>query len=219
MRLEPSQFWQFSLSHYAQAGVQSNLLYLQDNWQGNINALLLCHWLDQQSLALSAVDWIALFQSITKTDPILQAHRQYRKQQKGIVPLAKYQTLLTQELNLEQRQQAQLVAVLSLPLTPQPAQNAWQYLKHLAKIPSVTLGTSFMQIPWQSLDTETLNNLIEHFVLREGTDYGEQERTLEEKVAQVREQLKQGEAVLFFSELHESVDIKRRSDLKIADLA
>ena len=35
-----------------------------------------------------------------------------------------------------------------------------------------------MIIPWQELSTETLDNLIESFVLREGTDYGMQEKTL-----------------------------------------
>lgn len=29
-----------------------------------------------------------------------------------------------------------------------------------------------MLIPWQDLSPETLENLIESFVLREGTDYG-----------------------------------------------
>ena len=32
-----------------------------------------------------------------------------------------------------------------------------------------------MLIPWQDLSPETLENLIESFVLREGTDYGEHE--------------------------------------------
>ncbi|MDU3718311.1 MAG: YheU family protein, partial [Klebsiella michiganensis] len=40
-----------------------------------------------------------------------------------------------------------------------------------------------MIIPWQDLDPETLDNLIESFVLREGTDYGEHERSLTDKVA------------------------------------
>ncbi|MCX2957923.1 MAG: YheU family protein, partial [Serratia symbiotica] len=29
-----------------------------------------------------------------------------------------------------------------------------------------------MIIPWQELETATLNSLLESFVLREGTDYG-----------------------------------------------
>ena len=70
-----------------------------------------------------------------------------------------------------------------------------------------------MIIAWQDINPETLTNLIEHFILREGTDYGEQERTLEEKVDQVREQLKQGQACVVYSELHETIDIKLTHDL------
>lgn len=51
-----------------------------------------------------------------------------------------------------------------------------------------------MIIPRQDLDPETLDNLIESFVLREGTDYGEYERSLADKVADVKQQLKRGEA-------------------------
>ncbi|EXU76515.1 MULTISPECIES: YheU family protein [Erwinia] len=70
-----------------------------------------------------------------------------------------------------------------------------------------------MIIPWQELETETLNNLIESFVLREGTDYGEHERSLAQKVEDVRRQLSHGEAVLVWSELHETVNIMRRNQL------
>ena len=68
-----------------------------------------------------------------------------------------------------------------------------------------------MIIPWKDLDNETLDNLIEFFVLREGTDYGEQERSLKQKVDDVRRQLHSGEVVLVWSELHESVNIMPRS--------
>ena len=64
-----------------------------------------------------------------------------------------------------------------------------------------------MRIPWQELDAETLNNLLESVVLREGTDYGEQELSFNAKVEQLRERLKRGDAVIVYSELHESVDI------------
>jgi hypothetical protein len=64
-----------------------------------------------------------------------------------------------------------------------------------------------MQIPWQQVDPETLTNLIEMFVLREGTDYGDEEKSLAEKVEDVRRQLRSGEAVLVWSELHETVNI------------
>lgn len=64
-----------------------------------------------------------------------------------------------------------------------------------------------MIIPWQDLEGTTLDNLIESFVLREGTDYGEQEMSLTDKVEQVKAQLRSGIAVIVYSELHETVDI------------
>lgn len=71
-----------------------------------------------------------------------------------------------------------------------------------------------MLIPWQELDAETLNNLIEHFVLREGTDYGTEEISLADKVAHVQQQLQRDEAVIVFSELHETVNIMPRHELQ-----
>ncbi|MGU3415222.1 YheU family protein [Enterobacteriaceae bacterium C23F] len=68
-----------------------------------------------------------------------------------------------------------------------------------------------MIIPWQDLAPETLDNLIESFVLREGTDYGEHERSLEDKVADVKQQLQRGDVVLVWSELHETVNIMPRT--------
>ncbi|KJY74235.1 YheU family protein [Vibrio nigripulchritudo] len=65
-----------------------------------------------------------------------------------------------------------------------------------------------MIVPWEQIDTDTLTNLIKEFVLREGTDYGESEISLDEKVEHVRTQLQSGQAVVVFSELHETVDIQ-----------
>ncbi|MEQ9878000.1 YheU family protein [Pectobacterium aroidearum] len=67
-----------------------------------------------------------------------------------------------------------------------------------------------MIIPWQQLDPETLDNIIESFVLREGTDYGEQEWSLAQKVEDIRRQLQSGEVVLVWSELHETLNIMPR---------
>ena len=68
-----------------------------------------------------------------------------------------------------------------------------------------------MIIPWQDLSPDTLDNLIESFVLREGTDYGEHERSLEQNVNDVKRQLKSGDVVLVWSELHETVNIMPRN--------
>ncbi|HFD4029142.1 YheU family protein [Vibrio parahaemolyticus] len=68
-----------------------------------------------------------------------------------------------------------------------------------------------MIIPWQDIAPETLENLIREFVLREGTDYGAVEISLQNKIDQVTTQLEKGEAVIVFSELHETVDIQLKA--------
>ena len=56
-------------------------------------------------------------------------------------------------------------------------------------------------IPWRELSSEALNRLIEEFVSREGTEYGEQEVSLASKVREVISQLESGTvAVVFESE-------------------
>ncbi|TOB72458.1 YheU family protein [Vibrio parahaemolyticus] len=68
-----------------------------------------------------------------------------------------------------------------------------------------------MIIPWQDIAPETLENLIREFVLREGTDYGAVEISLQNKIDQVKTQLEKGEAVIVFSKLHETVDIQLKA--------
>jgi uncharacterized protein YheU (UPF0270 family) len=64
-----------------------------------------------------------------------------------------------------------------------------------------------MLIPWQQLNTETLYRLIESYVLREGTDYGDEEVPLADKTQAVLAQIQQGQVLILYSELHESVDL------------
>lgn len=47
----------------------------------------------------------------------------------------------------------------------------------------------------------------ESVVLREGTDYGEHEKSLSDKVADLYTQLKNGDIVIVWSELHETLNI------------
>jgi uncharacterized protein YheU (UPF0270 family) len=68
-----------------------------------------------------------------------------------------------------------------------------------------------MIIPITDLTEETLLNIIEGFVLREGTEYGEADVSLEEKVQQVLAQLTLGDVLLVYSELHETVNINLMS--------
>jgi uncharacterized protein len=62
-------------------------------------------------------------------------------------------------------------------------------------------------IPHRELSPEALRGVMESFVLREGTDYGEREVSLDQKVAQVLRQLERGEARIIFDATLQSVDI------------
>jgi uncharacterized protein YheU (UPF0270 family) len=57
-----------------------------------------------------------------------------------------------------------------------------------------------MIIPHDLLSPEALQGVIEAFVTLEGTEYGEEEVPLDTKVAQVRQQLEDGSAVIVFNE-------------------
>jgi len=64
-----------------------------------------------------------------------------------------------------------------------------------------------MIIPWQDISKEALNGIIEEFIMREGTDYGEQEVSLERKKQDLLNQLQSGQVVIVYSELHETVSM------------
>jgi hypothetical protein len=64
-----------------------------------------------------------------------------------------------------------------------------------------------MIIPYQSLAAQTLEAIIEAFVLQEGTEYGANDVSLEQKIQDVKLQLSNKTAVLVFSELHQTVNI------------
>jgi uncharacterized protein YheU (UPF0270 family) len=65
-------------------------------------------------------------------------------------------------------------------------------------------------VPHTELAPDLLHAVVESFVLREGTDYGEKEISLEAKVARVLVQLKNGEARILFDPESESVTIVAR---------
>jgi uncharacterized protein YheU (UPF0270 family) len=64
-----------------------------------------------------------------------------------------------------------------------------------------------VEVPYEELSPEALRGVIEAFVLREGTDYGERDVPYETKIAQVRRQLERGEAKILFDPVTTSVDI------------
>ena len=64
-----------------------------------------------------------------------------------------------------------------------------------------------LRVPHTELSAEALRGVVESFVLREGTDYGERELSHEAKVANVLRQLERGEAQIQFDPVDESVTI------------
>ena len=66
---------------------------------------------------------------------------------------------------------------------------------------------SGVTVPHTALAPDILRAVIESFVLREGTDYGERELTLDDKVARVMRLLAGGEVRIVFDPQTETVDI------------
>ena len=70
-----------------------------------------------------------------------------------------------------------------------------------------------MIIPFRQLSHDALMGLVEEFVTREGTEYGENEIPLSRKVAQVLKQLERGDAVILFDPDSSSCHIVSKTDL------
>lgn len=68
-------------------------------------------------------------------------------------------------------------------------------------------GMVGVEVPWQELAPETLRNVVEEYVTREGTEYGQVEFDLESKIDAVMRQLRRGEAKLVYDFASESVNI------------
>lgn len=68
-------------------------------------------------------------------------------------------------------------------------------------------------IPMESLSSEALSGLVEEFITREGTDYGEREHSLEEKRASVLRQLRRSEIAIVYDFESESSTLVTRDEL------
>lgn len=69
-----------------------------------------------------------------------------------------------------------------------------------------------MIIPYQSLSPDVLQSIIEEYISREGTDYGEYELSLEQKVQRLLPQVKSGDVLIIFDELTESVQLISKAE-------
>lgn len=71
-----------------------------------------------------------------------------------------------------------------------------------------------MNIPWESLDSETLVRLLTEIVTRDGTDYGAREISTEAKVAAAQKSLGSGAAQLFWDEESETAALVPTEQVK-----
>lgn len=62
----------------------------------------------------------------------------------------------------------------------------------------------YIEISPEQLSEEILQAVIEEFITREGTDYGLQDYSLEQKVLQVKRQLDSGRVVIAYDPVSES---------------
>lgn len=71
----------------------------------------------------------------------------------------------------------------------------------------VGLREKEVDVPYERLDPETLRNLIQEFVTRDGADWGDAGGTLEEKVGQVMQQLRSRKVKIVFELNSETANI------------
>lgn len=71
----------------------------------------------------------------------------------------------------------------------------------------------YTSISHTQLSQDALNGVIEAFISREGTDYGLEEYSLEQKCEQVLAQIQSGEAVIVFDHDSQSVSILHKNQL------
>ena len=72
-------------------------------------------------------------------------------------------------------------------------------------------------IPVEQLSEEILLALVEEFVNRDGTDYGEFEVSLEEKTRQVIAGIRAGQLFVVYDDQSESTTVISRDDLQAVD--
>ncbi|QFU24399.1 TIGR02444 family protein [Shewanella eurypsychrophilus] len=96
--------WQACDSYYHQH--QALYLSLQDDYQINVNLLMLATWLDKQDYLLSQQDWMQL-QDETHLweERVLLPYRKLRKLSKNSLAIEEYQQMLDVELMLERKSQ------------------------------------------------------------------------------------------------------------------
>lgn len=75
-----------------------------------------------------------------------------------------------------------------------------------------------MIVPYDQLSEQTLQALIEDFVTRDGTDYGWEEMSIQEKAGLLLEQLKSGKLLISYNEELQSCGLVTKETLEKLNL-
>ena len=75
------------------------------------------------------------------------------------------------------------------------------------------MSETSQEVPWTALSKDALRGVVEEFVSREGTDYGNTIYSLDQKVEHVMSQLRSGEAKIFYDHDTQTVNIVRSDAL------
>jgi uncharacterized protein YheU (UPF0270 family) len=73
-------------------------------------------------------------------------------------------------------------------------------------------------VPWDKLSPEALQSVMEEYVTREGTEYGEVEVSLADKVRDVRRQLERGDVVVVFDLALQTANLLTAREAKAANI-
>ena len=70
-----------------------------------------------------------------------------------------------------------------------------------------------IRVPYDRLSADALDGIIEEFISREGTDYGDYNYSFDDKKEQVREQIRRGLVVILFDSVGETCQLALANQL------
>lgn len=73
-------------------------------------------------------------------------------------------------------------------------------------------------VPYKDLSSQALQGLIEEFVTRDGTDYGEVEVSVKQKISQILNLLESGKAVVVFDQATQTCNILKSNNPAVKNL-
>lgn len=77
-----------------------------------------------------------------------------------------------------------------------------------------TKAAGRVEVPYTQLEAATLQSVIDDLVTRDGTDYGAEERTREQKASALMRQLESGEAKLVYDSETETIGLMTAAEYR-----